>query len=257
METNQANYDTMQDLLIALSATKAVPARQAGQPLSEKALRLNWLQFDQNLPPKYIRAFRRQINTFIGAADDRFHNHDGAPDRYLYRYPCIQYKSVGNKAAILGLGDAGAEALDALTAEPEFRSFFVDSPGPGLCMRAESSETLYLYQSLEKTYRLTRYLALNEGNFQAWLDKPYLAERVALLESCITGHILKFASAIQWQLPAHKLQVRLRDYQARAITEFDNRFLSFDLTFNTNIALPEGIGLGKAVSHGYGMLEVG
>jgi len=221
--------------------------------LSSHPLRLATTQLNYNLKADEIPALRRFINLFIGAENDLFHNHQSY-EKLHYRYPLVQYKSAGGKATLLGLTEKGTEALHALLQHPQFRSQCIEWIGEQFALTEETTDTLLLHTVTANTYHLSNYIALNANNLQDWIEHPSLPARAALLERCIVGHILKFASAIKWLLPPKSLQVELLDFKFHNTRAFENNFLAFEVIFRTNITLPEGIGLGKAVSHGFGIV---
>jgi hypothetical protein len=157
---------------------------------------------------------------------------------------------------LLGLGETGEEALARLTQQPDFREAcrHFSSDGPSFLLAEQTTDTLLLHTDPIHTCRLHNYIALNEKNLADWQEHQSLPARAALLERCLTAHILKFCSAIRWQLPPKSLQVELLDFRSHTTRAFDNPFLAFDVLFRTNITLPQGIGLGKAVSHGFGVV---
>lgn len=220
--------------------------------LSQHHLTLSLSRLEYPLRAGKIAAFRKFINTFIGAENDLFHNHKSKTE-YHYRYPLVQYKSFEGKAGIIGITETGVNALQSLLQNADFRERCIEWIGEQFAVTEQTTDTLALHAAPIYRYQLRQYLALNETNVEAWNAKPALAARVALLERCLVAHILKFASAIQWQLPAKSLQVQLLDFQCHVTRLHGVRFLSFDALFDTNITLPEGIGLGKSVSLGYGV----
>jgi len=221
---------------------------------AEHTLRYTLAQLDYALRLDQVPAFRKFVNVFVGQENELFHNHQSA-DKLYYRYPLVQYKSQTGKATLLGLTEAGTAALNALMQHPVFRERCIEWIGEQFAWTEESSDTLYLYPQPTRSYHLQNYLALNETNYQKWQENPSLAARATLLERCLTAHILKFASAIRWQLPPHSLQVQLLDYRCRPIRAFETTLLGFAVKFRTNLTLPDGIGLGKAVSHGFGIVQ--
>lgn len=227
-----------------------------GTCLSERQLSITRLRFNIALHTDQIAQFRKLINLYIGSEDDRFHNHNTI-NKYHYRYPVIQYKVEDRKACIMGLGESGDEAIHKLCLQPDFRTFFIYSNPGGVLMQELSTEQLLLVPQLVYEYTLNDYIAFNDANHGRWRSTPSLAVRAALLENCLVGHILKFASAIRWQLPPKSLQVALTDFHPYQVQLFNNYFMAFRVRFRTNISLPPGIGLGKAVSHGLGVLAPG
>lgn len=223
--------------------------------LSTKSLHYRLLRLDYLLREHQIPQLRRFVNLFVGQDNDLFHNHRDA-HRYHYRYPLVQYKTDEGKAAVLGMGDAGMAAIGQLAAHTGFRDRCAEWLGDGSIWQEEHTEDLVLTNTAKTEHRLENYLALNEANYSLWQQNPSLVFRASLLERCLTGHILKFATAIRWQLPPRSLQVELLDYRTYPLRLFDATLMGFDVLFRTNITLPEGIGLGKAVSHGFGQIKL-
>ena len=220
-------------------------------PTQEKHLQIARLQLGIHLPMPRLSQLRKTVSAIGGAEDDLLHNH-ASRDRVIYRYPLVQYKSISEKAAILGIGDEGCKSLENLLKMKDFTAIFSDNGITGI---EKETDILQLHPTPQQTYRIHDYIALNANNLHEWINNPSLPARAALLERCIVGHILKFASAIKWLLPPRSLQVELLDFRFRNTRAFDNNFLAFEVMFRTNITLPEGIGLGKAVSHGFGIVS--
>lgn len=208
--------------------------------------------FEHPLRDGQIPDFRRWINTFSGAANDLFHNHV-SEEQYHYRYPLVQYKTIGKKAAIMGLSAPGVEAVEQLLSLPEFKTQCSLYLGEQFAFTSLARETLVLSAEMTETCHVRKYLPFNADNLKKWNGSPSLVTRSALLETCLTGHLLKLASALRWQLPARALQVALLDFRPYQTTVHGASYLAFELDFKTNITLPEHVGLGKAVSHGFGV----
>lgn len=218
------------------------------KPSTSKALPIARLPLSLHLPLNRLTQLRKTVSAIAGADDDLLHNH-ASRERVIYRYPLVQYKSILGEGAILGIGPEGCRSLENLLVTEAFTAIFSENGIMGL---EKDNLELQLSEQATHPYRLHNYIALNENNLKDWRERPSLPARAALLERCLTGHILKFCSAIQWLLPPKSLQVELLDYRSHTTRAFDNPFLAFDVLFRTNITLPEHIGLGKAVSHGFG-----
>jgi hypothetical protein len=227
---------------------------ESAPPLSRHTIRYALTQLDYNLRPGDVPALRRFVNLFVGAGNDLFHNHRSERS-YHYRYPLVQYKSLDRKAVLLGLSDPGVAALEQLLQHPDFRAHCIEWIGEHFAATEVVTDELLLEAGRMHRYRLRQYIALNRNNLQTWQERPALSARAALLERCLTAHVLKFCSAIRWQLPPKSLQVELLDFQSRPTRAFDNPFTAFEVVFQANLTLPDFTGLGKAVSHGFGVLE--
>jgi hypothetical protein len=220
--------------------------------IAEHAFTQCTTQLEYPLRNNQIGVFRKFVNTFIGAENDLFHNHKSSTT-FHYRYPMVQYKVLDDKAVLMGLAEPGKAAIESLLARPDFRERCTDWIGDQFAVTEVTSDLLALYTTPVHRYKLKQYLALNEHNIREWNEKPALIARAALLERCLAAHILKFASAIRWQLPPKSLQVAVLDFRSYKTRVHDVPFVGFDLFFQTNITLPENVGLGKAASHGYGI----
>ena len=82
-----------------------------------------------------------------------------------------------------------------------------------------------------------------------------LTEKIALLHRLISGHLISFAKGINWRIPA-RFEVEITDwYRQQPRVLHDVLRPAFDLEFRTQLFLPSGIGIGKGVSHGFGVIR--
>jgi hypothetical protein len=202
-----------------------------------------------------VGQFRKLVNVFVGNQNDLFHNHKNRQS-VIYRYPMVQYKCIEGMAAVLGIGTEGVAAVYALGQHPEFREQCSLWLGDGFAATTETTDTLVLQNDLHYRYQLRKYLPFHTDNLTQWNTTASLVKRAQLVEKCVVGHILKWASAVGWLLPPRSLEVAVTEMRPYKTTLRGASFLALELDFRTNIALPEHIGLGKAVSLGFGVLEV-
>jgi hypothetical protein len=105
-------------------------------------------------------------------------------------------------------------------------------------------------------YRITNWIALNTINFQKFLSINALKERCNMLERILVGNIISFAKGVEWTIESEIIVnisdiVNIRDIKYKGVP-----LVSFDVDFDCNVFLPNYIGLGKSVSHGYGILKM-
>ena len=82
-----------------------------------------------------------------------------------------------------------------------------------------------------------------------------LTERTLKLEQILASNIIAFAKGIHWQLP-QRLDVTLLQLRATHTVQHKGvPMVAFDISFSANIDLPDGLGLGKACSHGFGVVQ--
>lgn len=214
-------------------------------------LHLLHLTLDLHLARHQLRQLRGRVAEWGGWQHDLLHNHrDGQPDRYHYRYPLVQYKVVKGQATLLGL-QAGADLLRSLVDADTLR--FADQLPVANCR--QETHRLRLTDTPQR-YMLRQWLALNSPNYTAWdaLRHQPAAQR-ALLERVLAAHLLAFAEGVGYTVPRPRgLTVRLDElWPPRRVCCHDNALLSFDASFETNLALPAEVGLGKAAAHGFGV----
>lgn len=206
------------------------------------------------LPLHKLERLRKTVSAIGGEQDNLLHNH-ATRERVIYRYPLVQYKSIFGRLSILGIGEEGGRSLEQLMTKEDFSAIFSHD---GMLSLEKENLTLLLSDRLQFRYRLLNWMPFNDDNLHKFRQTQALVARTALLESCLTGHLLKFCSAIGWLLPPRSLRVELNALHAvPGKTVHGNRFHEvFDASFSANIQLPPHIGLGKAVSHGFGVVMV-
>jgi hypothetical protein len=212
------------------------------------------LTFDIPLSTHQLQKWRGALAEHAGWSDDAFHNHAGAKEKVLYRYPSVQYRSINGKAGLFAVED-GVEAVQDMLMRSNGT---LHMAGNVYKLRIDAFDKKDQPLSIlpeNKPYFLKNWLALNEQNYRAWSKMESLQERIQQLEQILASNIIAFAKGIQWQLP-QRLEVRLLNIQATHTLKHKGvPMVAFDVPFAANIDLPIGLGLGKACSHGFGVLS--
>lgn len=206
--------------------------------------------FTHVITPAQIRQWRGAFIEMAGWENDLFHNHEGAADKYHYRYPLIQYRIWDGKAGIFAINqgvEAFQEALYSTDWNLQWKATSYNVSIDNLRLDSHPLEML----EEPRHYTLHKYLPFNQDNYRRWQSANGMIQRIAILEEVLVGHILCFATAMDYQLP-DRLEVNLQNIQDMRCLKHKVPMLAFDLEFSANIQLPFGIGLGKSVSHGYG-----
>lgn len=214
-------------------------------------MRLLSLAFSLPLLRRDIAGFRASVARAAGLDQDLFHNHrdDGSVQ---YRYPLVQYRSEQGNAAIIGI-DKGADAIYNWYSRSDNRLIWNEAEHTLRISRLDVREYAIQYHSEPKCYRLHQWLALNQANYRDWQELPGLQARAEALDRILVANILTFCRAVGWRLP-ERLEASVQEIAATKRTRFIGLdMIAFDVEFTSNLALPFGIGLGKAVSHGYGV----
>ncbi|KAB7728365.1 DNA repair protein [Rudanella paleaurantiibacter] len=190
------------------------------------------------------------------------HNHleaeEGTADvKFRYAYPLVQYKVLNRVPTLVGAGE-GAGLLAQLFLK--IREIDIDR-GSGQGERfpvlskhiRHEQATLGISDDLLDYRFETRWMALNQANYRDY-QRYSEAEREAQLKRILTSQLLAtFREFGVWLEPTERVMVRLRTEEHT--TQFKNQtMVVFSGGFTTNVVLPDGLGLGKAVSRGFGTI---
>lgn len=188
------------------------------------------------------------------------HNHleskDEQPDsprKYRYAYPLVQYKVLNRVPTLVGLGE-GATLLTQLFLQ--MRELDIDGENFPVLSKHIRHEEVRLGMSDDLIeYRFdTLWMALNQDNYRDY--RRYSdAERLNQLKRVLTSQLLAtFREFELWLEPHERIMVRLSVDERT--TQFKNQtMMAFTGGFLANIVLPDGIGLGKGVSRGFGCIR--
>lgn len=206
--------------------------------------------------PIYTRQIRNWRGAFIEMAGweaDFLHNHQATEDaeQFIYRYPLVQYRVRNGLASIFALNE-GIEAVQQVLFSKKWEINWQGRP-TGLIIENQPERNRYALEiGPTHRYQMYKYFPFNTDNFARWQDCNGLAERAVLLERIIRGHILSCLWGLGWQ-GTEEIKVTVQEIRKTQLLPYHGqRLMAFDLVFDTNVKLPEGIALGKAVSFGFG-----
>ncbi len=218
-----------------------------------KKLRLLHVVFNTRIEAYEIPAFRAAIVEKVGADHIFFHNHLG-DNKFIYKYPLIQYMRVGRKPSILCL----EQGVDEIYHFFNNKDWNLTMAGRELNMKLSSlnmKEYTLRVTSDKLNYRISNWLALNHENYAAFNTMDSLAEKISRLEAILTANILTFGEGVEWDI-AEPFEVKLKSLSAPKLLGFKGvKLTGFDAEFSANIFLPNYLGLGKGVSHGFGSIK--
>jgi hypothetical protein len=184
--------------------------------------------------------------------NDLLHKHivSGNP----YYYPFIQFKRISGQAAIICIGE-GTESIG---------DFF--SSMTGQINLGEKEETIeietvkaekILIQTWESnfTYTIRKYLPLGNDSYIEYQKINELNRSYEFIEKILKANLFLFAKSIGIHLINRDISCIITELEEKTKIKYKNHtFVSFDLKFKTNISLPNYIGLGIGVSHGFGTI---
>lgn len=217
-----------------------------------KVVRLMKIQFGGEVTTKDIPAFRGAIIEKVGRSNVLFHHHL-EENRVLYKYPLIQYKSIYKSPVIVCLND-GVDDIHHLF---QFNEESINLKGSKFNLEISKVDIRKIKLqtwSSKIGYRITNWLPLNQVNYRKFLGFKDEDERRRFLEKILTGNILSFAKGIDWTIE-DQLKVDITGLKGPYALIFKGeKWLAFSAKFSTNVSLPQFIGLGKGVSHGFGVV---
>lgn len=216
-----------------------------------KKIRTLLVVFENEISAGLISSFRGAVISRVGFDNKTFHNHEG--DKYIYKYPAIQYKVVGKKAALYCVG----EGVDEIHNFFGLSNWDIIVQGRKLDLKIDRLDlNSFNFNVWDKmfSYQIRNWLALNTENYKKYQQLEGLAERIQMLEKTLTGNILSFAKGIDWHIEK-PVKVQIQELIMEKKMHYKGvPLMAFDVDFRTNVFLPNFLGLGKSASHGFGVV---
>ncbi len=226
-----------------------------------RQIRILEVAFDTEIQPFQLPQFRGAIARKVGLEHEWFHNHDNDSGGFHNRYPLIQYKLdtyKGQMRPMLLCLEEGIEEAHHLFSQPEWS---VDLKGSHYDLKiARLHVNQYRLHQWDKTfsYRLHKWQALNPDNYEKYKLLRGIIQRISFLETLLGNQIKSFAKGVNWDLTDDfKLTILNPPKEEWLQYKTHQKILVFTLDFETNLSLPDFIGLGKGASRGLGVVRRG
>ena len=218
-----------------------------------KKIQVLVVKFLPEISSTLIPAFRGAIAEKAGYGNVLFHNHLDEKN-FLFKYPAIQYKTIGRKPAIVSINEGIKDLLSFL----QFKVLPLNLNGNVYNFTISDLKVntyeMRVWNKMMK-YRIYKWAALNEKNLKAYNNAGGEEERRKILEKILIANIFSFAKGIDWHIDKH-IELKINNINnIRAIKFKAAKKLTFDVSFETNVFLPNFIGLGKAASRGFGIIN--
>ncbi|MDK2917656.1 MAG: hypothetical protein PWQ37_389 [Candidatus Petromonas sp.] len=182
---------------------------------------------------------------------DILHNHDN--QKYIYRYPLVQYKIIKKQPIIVAINE-GIPSLLRIILETDY----FDISGKiykTYQYEIKTGEFDFGVSDILKTYKfVTPWMALNQKNYNKYLHSD-LIEKDELLKSILIGNMISCSKGMNYKV---KDLIRVKTNLKECIVKFKNKsMIAFKGDIVTNFRIPDYMGLGKSVSRGFGTLVGG
>ncbi|AKB67861.1 CRISPR-associated endonuclease Cas6 [Methanosarcina mazei] len=178
------------------------------------------------------------------------HNHN--TDQFVYSYPLIQFKFVGEHPLLIGINE-GTEILKEIF--DKFDTINLNGQEYEIIERTITirkdefglSSKIYFYEFLHP------WFALSQKNYEKFKLTDNNEEKAELLRNILKGNLLSMSKSLGYTVPGQikcdvdLLPTKLR-YKDTDITSFDGGFMA-------NFCIPDYLGIGKSVSKGFGTVR--
>ena len=217
-----------------------------------KKIRLLDIEFENEIQLGEVSAFRGAVIESAGRKNIIFHNHK--KDKFVYSYPLIQYKRIGKKPHLVCIED-GVDEIHKFFENMQEGVFLNDRPYE--LKIGNLNLNTFTLQVWDKAflYRINDWSPLNQDNFTKYNELDNEAERMTFLNRILTGNILSFAKGIGWNVDKTIISKIDKIDKTKNLRIKGSPRVVFNVSFKTNVFLPNGIGLGKNVALGFGVVR--
>ncbi|VVB87668.1 Uncharacterised protein [uncultured archaeon] len=175
------------------------------------------------------------------------HQHNA--DKFIYRYPLVQYKMIDDAPMVIGIND-GAEVLKQIYDkydEIKLGEEVYEIVEKGIAVRNQEfgiTDKIYSYEFA------TPWLALNQENYMRYYGMSGMEERKEFLRKTLIANLISMSKSLDYQVPGMikcDVDVKIRKSRLK-----DVNVMSFIGGFCANFLIPDYLGIGKSVSRGFG-----
>lgn len=178
------------------------------------------------------------------------HNHYETGE-LRYSYPLVQYKVINRIPMLVALQE-GAQLLSGLFLK--IKELNIDNNVYPVLSKNIRSEIVNTGFSTElREYELkTLWMGLNQNNHRQYINTKDPEKKKKMLDKILIGNILSFFKGLEIRLNKDEKLMATTRLEEKSTKFKDKDMLAFSGSFVANANLPQGIGLGKGVSRGFG-----
>ena len=214
-------------------------------------LPLTLLRFpDIRLEKRDAHKLRGYFGNLFKEHSPLLHNHfeDGS---LRYKYPLVQYKVVKEVPMLVGLNE-GAKLLTELF----LKVHELNISGHTYPIFQKNLDHFHVNAGLSNHLHHYRFenlwMALNQENYKRYRVLVRAGEKQSMLAALLTNNLLSFFKGVDIWLDG---PVTATGIFTEHTTQFkDQPMLAFSGEFSANVVLPDFVGIGKAVSRGFGTI---
>lgn len=171
---------------------------------------------------------------------------------YIYSYPRVQYKVIEGIPYILGI-EEGTQVLKMISGE--FNNLTLGNNEYQIHQKKHyEQDSEFGISDTYLHYRfLMPWLALNQTNFNKYLEITNWREKKKFLNSIIIGNVISMCKGLG-MIEENELFVHSKVDECR-VNYKGMKVIGFTGEFEINFNIPDFFGLGKGVSEGYGVVR--
>ena len=224
-----------------------------------RQIRILEVAFDTEIQPYQLPQFRGAIARKAGLEHDLFHNHDNENGGFHNRYPLIQYKLdtyKGQMRPMLLCLEDGIEEAHHFFSQPDWTVSLNGTTHPMRVARLNVNRYTLNTWDKQFTYKLHKWMPFNPDNYAKYQILRGIAEKFTFLESLLKTQITSFAQGVGWTIE-QPFSVKITNLNKEEWLQHKHsqKVLVFTLDFQTNISLPDFVGIGKGASKGLGVVR--
>lgn len=203
---------------------------------------------DLSLSPRYGDKIRGYLGSKYSEYDI-LHNHNG--EKVLYRYPLVQYKVIGNKPKIVGIGEGQGIVANIGINDDEL-------------ILEDVNYEIYQKEIIKGTYKfgceddylnyqfVTPWIALSQKNIDEYIAANNM-NKEGILKRILIGNIIAMSKGLNYTVN-RKLDCWVNLKEKEVLLK-GIKHIAFVGNFKVNFSIPDYLGLGKSVSRGFGTVK--
>lgn len=219
-----------------------------------KEIRTLTVFYDTEINSKEIPLFRGAVLKSLGdKANVLYHNHTGESS-FRYSYPLIQYKRLGGKAAIVCI-EEGADVIGQFLSEGMSSFILGERIVECAIMKVVPAKITVQLWKTSFSYSIKRWLPLNERNYHLYQLTDNDEGKKVILQKVLKGNLLSMLKGLHIFVEEKVTAKIVSINRSYIIYNKGIALMSFDITFESNLSIPNNIGIGKNASIGYGVVH--
>lgn len=178
--------------------------------------------------------------------DDIMHNHKG--NNFIFTYPKIQYKVINNTPFICGIAE-GANVAAKIGIDTDQISIQSNELITYEKEVIKHKVEFGLYKDYIEYKLLTPWMALNQNNIRIYRNSGNI-EKEEMLKKILIGNILSMSKGVEYTVK--DIIHAWIDLQEISVKFKNIDMVAFKGRLKINFDIPDYLGIGKAVSRGFG-----